>query len=200
MDIVVDASEETGVVEFEPVEVTQDWFAQSDVGDVYYCGEGAQNFEDGILRDLGGAFEAGRDNAKGGVLTRAFPIPGEVHRQEYALGEAEDLVQYVSTNAAPTDEEGGDNESFPCSPDLCLKTFDFATLDPASTEFKYYLPGTGFVLAIAIDDGEFTGERESLLCVGDSLDVLSDDPSCDIGDPEALLEALCKFSPDAFCE
>ncbi len=51
-----------------------------------------------------------------------------------------------------------------------------------------------------MEDGEITGEREELVCVGQSLDVLSDNPDCGIGDPEALLEELCKLSPDAFCD
>jgi hypothetical protein len=99
---------------------------------------------------------------------------------------------------APGADEGGDNEAFPCSPDMCLKTFDFSPLEPESTEFKYYLPGTGFVLAVALEDGEITGEREELVCVGDSLQVL-EDPVCGIDDTDALLEVLCEHSP-AFCE
>ena len=50
-----------------------------------------------------------------------------------------------------------------------------------------------------MEDGEITGEREELLCVGESLDVLSDDPDCGIADAELLLEELCALSPDAFC-
>jgi hypothetical protein len=49
-----------------------------------------------------------------------------------------------------------------------------------------------------MEDGEITGEREELVCVGDSLDVL-DDPACGIDDPDALVEALCAQS-SAFCE
>jgi hypothetical protein len=49
-----------------------------------------------------------------------------------------------------------------------------------------------------MEDGEITGEREELVCVGDSLDVL-DDPACGIEDPAALREELCAQSA-AFCE
>jgi hypothetical protein len=89
---------------------------------------------------------------------------------------------------------------FPCAPDGCLQTFDFAPIEPEATEFKYYKSGTGFVLAVALEDGEITGEREELVCVGDSLDVLSENPDCGIADPEALLEELCKLSPETFCD
>jgi hypothetical protein len=202
VDIAVEESDEGGgVYEYEAIEATDDWFAQDSMSNVYYCGEIARNFEDGVLRDLDGSFEAGLDFAKSGVLMRnAFPGLGVAHRQEFALGEAEDIIQYMDDAAVPSDDEGGENGLFPCAPDGCLKTFDFAPLDPESTEFKYYRPGIGFVLAVAMEDGEVTGEREELVCVGDSLDILSDDPDCGIGDPDALLEELCRLSPDAFCD
>ena len=198
-DVVVEVSDDNGGVEYEAVESTDDWFAQDTDGNVYYCGEVARNFEDGILRDLDGSFEAGIDFAKGGLLIGALPTVGVVHRQEFALGEAEDIVKYVSLAAAPAPAEGGDNPAFPCSPGQCLQTLEWAPLDPASAEYKYYLPGTGFVLAVGMEDGELTGEREELVCVGGSLDVL-DDPACGIADPAALREALCSLAPDAFCD
>ena len=72
-------------------------------------------------------------------------------------------------------------------------------IDPEATEFKYYKYGVGFVLAVAMEDGEMTGEREELVCVGDSLDILEDD-QCEIDNPEALLDELCKLSPDVYCD
>lgn len=203
IDIVFEESvdEDTNEVEYEVVEVTDDWFAQTVDGDVVYCGEVARNFEDGVLRDLDGSFEAGIDFAKSGFLVHQTPVWGEAHRQEFSLGEAEDIIQYIGIGTGPTEEEGGnvENEQYSCGTDKCLKTFDFAPIDPESTEYKYYLPGTGFVLAVAMDDGEIDGEREELMCLGESLDVLSDDPNCGIADPELLLEELCSLSPDAFC-
>lgn len=191
VDIVVE--EEDG--EYDAVEVTDDWFAQDTEGNVYYCGEIARNFEDGILRDLDGSFEAGIDFAKGGIIVQAFPILGAAHRQEFALGEAEDIIQYLDDAAVPDEE----NPRFACAPGGCLKTFDFTPIEPESTEFKYYKYGIGFVLAEAMEDGEITGEREELVCVGDSLDILEED-QCGIENPEALLDELCKLSPDVYCD
>jgi len=198
-DVVVEEEydDEEGEWEYTPIEVTDDWFAQDENSNVYYCGEVAQNFEDGVLRDLDGSFESGLDHAKGGVLTLAMPSPGDIHRQEYFLGEAEDIVQYLALDASPPEEEGGENDAYPCEGN-CLKTFDFAPLEPESTEYKYYLPGTGFVLAVSLEDGEVDEEgRESLVCAGSSLDVLFDE-ACEIEDPEELLEDLCEFH-DEFC-
>jgi hypothetical protein len=198
VDIVVETSEEGGEYEYEAVEVTDDWMAQTTGGDVVYCGEVARNYEDGVLRDLEGSFEAGLDYAKAGILFLADPVRGLAHRQEFAPGDAEDIVQYLALDTMPSADEGGDNERFPCYPDACVKAMEFAPLEPESSEYKYYRPGTGFVLAVALEDGEVTGEREELVCVGDSLDILGD-PACEIGDSEGLLAELCKLSPEAFC-
>ena len=200
VDIAVEEEfdEEDMVIGYTAIEVTDDWFAQDDQRNVYYCGEVAQNFEDGVLRDLDGSFESGRDLAKGGVLTLAMPAEGDVHRTEYALGEAEDIVEYLAMGATPTEDEGGDNASFPCAGG-CLKTFDFSPLEPESTEYKYYLPGVGFVLAISLEDGEIEEDgREELVCIGDSLAILVDDSDCGIENPEELLEELCELH-DELC-
>jgi len=195
IDIVVEVEEDEGEIEYSLVEVTDDWFAQDTIGNVYYCGEVSRNFEDGVLRDLDGSFEAGIEFAKAGVLSRAMPAPGDIDRQEFSLGEAEDIIQYVDLAAVPTVE----NDDYPCAPSGCLQTFEFAPIEPESAEFKYYLPGVGFVLAVALEDGEITGEREELVCVGDSLAILQS-PACEIEDPEGLFEELCKVAPDVFCD
>jgi len=199
VDVVVEAEEdEDGLgVEYVPVEVTDDWFAQSDVGDVYYCGEISREFEEGLLDSLDGSFRAGKDFAKAGVLIRMFPEEGEAHRQEFALEEAEDIIEYIDLAGVPTEEMGGENQQFPCAPDGCLQTHDSSPLEPSSTEFKFYQAGIGFVLAVALEDGEIEGEREELVCVGDSLDILLDE-SCGIEDPEELLDELCDLA-EAFC-
>jgi len=197
--MVAEEDEEDGGVEYVSVEHTDDWFAQDTDGNVYYCGELARNFEDGQLVDLDGSFEAGKEFAKAGLLIMANPELGLAHRTEFALGEAEDIIQYVELAAAPDEE----NENFPCEgggAGRCLKTFDFAPLDPEATEHKYYLPGVGFVLAEDLDEnGMPNGEREELVCVGDSLKILKRD-ACGIEDPKELLETLCELAPEAFCD
>ena len=195
VDVVFEASEEDGETEYEVVEATDDLFALTTNGDVIYCGEVSRNYEDGILRDLDGSFEAGIDYAKSGTLMLYTPIDGLAHRSEFAPGEAEDIIQYNSATSGPTEDEGGDNAAFPCGATGCLRTYDFSPLDPESTEFKFYQAGVGFVLAVGMEDGEVV-EREERVCGGDSLEVLND---CGIADVDALLEELCKISPDAFC-
>ena len=99
VDIVIEVSEEDGETEYEAVEATDDWFAQTSAGDVVYCGEVSRNYEDGVLRDLDGSFEAGIEYAKSGYLIRQTPVAGEAHRQEFSPSEAEDIVQYISLSS-----------------------------------------------------------------------------------------------------
>jgi hypothetical protein len=193
VDAGVAAEEDDGELEYVPEEVTDDLYLQDTDGNVYYCGEISREYEDGILASLDGSFRSGIESAKGGVLVKAFPTLGESHRQEFALGEAEDLVTYVSDTAVPDPEVDG----YPCDPGGCLQTFEQSPLEPEATEYKYYLPNVGFILAEALEDGELTGEREELVCTGDSLDILWDD-ACGIEDPEELLEALCEQASQ-FC-
>lgn len=182
--------------ELEAVEATDDYYALAMNGDVHYCGEVARNYEDGRLHDLDGSFEAGLDLAKSGILIKANPMAGDAHRQEYLLGEAEDVIQYVAGSLNPTsvgEGEGGENPLFPCA-GACIKTEEFIPPEPDAGEYKYFIAGIGFVLGVALEDGEPSGERDELLCTGDSLDVLAD---CGIG--EETVAMLCELSPVAFC-
>jgi len=187
--------------ELVPVEVTDDYYAQAKNGDIHYCGEVARNFEAGALNNLDGSFEAGRDLAKSGILIKAQPISGDAHRQEYLLGEAEDVIRYVAGVDNPTSVgygEGGENFKFPCDKD-CVKTEEFIPPEPGIGEFKYFKAGTGFVLGVALEEGVPTGERDEVICTGASLDVLSD-PICGLENPGELQEKLCTLSPNAFCD
>ncbi|MEZ5582205.1 MAG: hypothetical protein R3F37_04940 [Candidatus Competibacteraceae bacterium] len=134
VDIVVVAEEddEDGGVDYVPVEVTDDWFAQDVDSNVYYCGEVARNYEDGVLVDIDGSFEAGKDFAKAGTLIKASPLVGDAHRQEFALGEAEDIIQYVDSTAIPAEE----NPAFPV-PQAAVSRHSILRLSPLSLpEYK----------------------------------------------------------------
>jgi hypothetical protein len=199
-DLVFEEGEnDKGDTEYDAVEVTQDWYAQHVDGDVIYCGENTYEIEDGLIDNTDGSFANGTDRARAGFLVRAFPMPGQGDRQEMATDEAEDYVRYESLAATPSEAEGGDVDAFPCMSAGCLKTFEVNPRDPGQAEYKYYLPDTGFVLAAKLDeDGEPTGEREEVSCIGDSIKVLNE-PSCGIEDPAGLFDALCAWAPEALC-
>ena len=116
-----------------------------------------------------------------------------------ASDEAEDFVRYESLAATPSEAEGGDLDApLACDGD-CLQTFELNPRDPGQGEFKYYLPGTGFVLATKLDEDNMpTGEREEVTCVTASLEEALDlGEACGIANAEALKEAMCAWSPEA---
>ncbi|TFG86032.1 MAG: hypothetical protein E4H19_06990 [Chromatiales bacterium] len=141
--VVRDIVEENG----EVIEDTVDWFAQDLMGNVWYCGEAVQDFEDGELVSLDGSFKAGIDGAKPGILMKAAPMIGDVYRQEFDLGNAEDAAEVLSlTGSAMTPATS-------CA-GTCLITKDFSPLEPDAFEHKYYAPGIGMILEVKPETGE----------------------------------------------
>lgn len=161
--VVNDLVEEDGV----PIEDTDDWMAQALNGDVHYCGEIALNFEtfEGDdpelpeLVDIEGSFKAGRDGAKSGILMFDFPEVGEIYRQEWALGDAEDVAEVLANDYSYGDDPELD-EFVPqalaealCDAD-CVVTLEFSPLEPDAEERKYYAPGIGLFLEVDLEEGE----------------------------------------------
>ncbi len=133
----------------EPVEDTDDWYAQDLDGNVWYCGEEVKDFENfegddperPELVSIDGSFKVGREGAKAGFLVLANPNVGDAYRQEYFQGEAEDAVEVLSvtgTESVPAVNCNG----------TCLVTRDFTPLDPNVEENKYYAPGVGPILEV----------------------------------------------------
>ncbi len=143
----------------EPIEDTDDWYAQDLEGNVWYCGEIARNFElfdgddpeEAELVDVEGSWKAGRESAKPGILISANPQVGDVYRQEMALGDAEDAAEVVDLAGT------ADSPAASCAGN-CLVTREFTPIEPGVHELKYYVPGIGKIL---ITDME--GNREELV-------------------------------------
>lgn len=195
--------------EYEALEVTQDWYGQigsdgaargiGDEGDTVYCGENTFEVEDGLIDNTDGSFANRTERARPGFLVRQYPVIGMGDRQEMATDEAEDYVRYENIAATPSEDEGGDLDLPLACDGGCLQTFEVNPRDPGQAELKYYLPGTGFVLATKLDeDGIPTGEREEVTCVTASLEAALDSGvACGINDADALKEAMCAWSPEA---
>jgi len=131
----------------EVAEDTQDFLAQDRDGNVWYFGEVSQELVDGFIESIDGSWEAGRGLAKPGIIFEAAPAVGDVYRQEFALGEAEDGARVLSLNAS---------ESVPATSckGTCVLTADFNLLEPDSLEHKYYAPGIGTILETDPDGDE----------------------------------------------
>jgi hypothetical protein len=129
------------------LEDTLDWFAQDLQGNVWYFGELAQQFEDGRVAGLEGSWTGGVEGAKPGIVMRAAPNVGDVYRQEFSLGNAEDAAEVLSTTGSETVPAAS------CSGD-CLVTRDFSPLEPDVEEDKYYKSGVGLILEVDPASGE----------------------------------------------
>ena len=129
---------DTVTVDGEVVEDTWDWYAQDPDGNVWYLGEDTTEYEDGEVVCHCGAWEWGVDDALPGVVMLGDPAVGDVYRQEFLAGEAEDYAEVVSLDE--TVEAGGETYTG------CLETNDLSAIDPALSEYKYYCPGVGTVL------------------------------------------------------
>lgn len=130
------------------IEDTHDWFAQDKEGNVWYFGEEVDNYEDGVLADHHGAWEAGVDGALPGIVMYANPADhiGEPYRQEYYAGEAEDMGEVMSVTETVTVPFGTFTD--------VLQTKDWTPLEPGVMEYKFYAAGVGVVKEFAVDSEE----------------------------------------------
>lgn len=132
----------------ELVEETYDWFAQDKTGNVWYLGEAVDNYEEGVLTDHHGAWEAGVDGALPGIVMFANPVNhvGETMRQEYYVGQAEDQADILSATERITVPIG----SF----DNVVQTYDYTPLDPDAQEHKFYAAGIGEIRTVDLRTNE----------------------------------------------
>ncbi|CAN5129047.1 hypothetical protein BH18ACT10_BH18ACT10_00220 [soil metagenome] len=129
----------------QPVEVTDDYYAQDKDGTIWYMGEDTAEYENGKVTTREGSFEAGKDGAQAGVIMPANPRDGMIFRQEYLKGEAEDEGEILSTNEqvqAPFGYYKG-----------ALLTRDTTPLEPKVTEYKLYAKDVGPVLVVQTSGG-----------------------------------------------
>lgn len=138
----------------ELVEETYDWYAQDVKGNVWYFGEASQTIEDGEVVDTHGSWEAGVDGAQPGIIMPADPVVGQPYAQEVAPGIAEDMAEVARLGESIIVPYG----SFKGV--LVIKEWN--PLDPGVTEEKFYAPGVGLILEMAIEGED---ERVELIDV-----------------------------------
>jgi hypothetical protein len=136
----------------QPVEVTEDYYAQDRRGNVWYLGEDTAEYEDGKVVSREGSFEAGVDGAQAGVIMPARPRPGLRYRQEHYAGHAEDRARIVSRHEQAGVPYGHFRD--------VLMTREDNPLEPRALEYKFYARGIGPVLAVSVSGGS---DREELL-------------------------------------
>lgn len=136
----------------EPVEVTDDWYAQDAAGNVWYLGERTAEYENGRVASRAGSWEAGVDGAEAGVIVPAEPRAGLAYRQEYYAGEAEDRAEVLSVDEQAEVPAGHFDE--------VLLTKDLVPPEPRVLEYKLYARGVGPVMTLNVSGGS---GREELL-------------------------------------
>ena len=120
------------------LEDTIDWFAQDTDGNVWYFGEDSKEYEHGKVTSTAGSWVAGVDGAQPGIVMPAEPRVGDAFRQEYLVGEAEDMMRIVAVDRTATVPTG--------AYDHVLVTQEWTPLEPKVVEEKYYAPGVGRIL------------------------------------------------------
>ena len=144
---------DTVTLDGELVEDTFDYFAQDLVGNVWYFGENSYGYEDDKIVSVEGSWIAGVDGAKPGIIMYANPQIGDLYRQEFLAGEAEDMGEVLALGTTVTVPAGRFEN--------CVMTRDFTPIDPGVDEHKYFAPGVGVVLEVVVE----TGERVELVDV-----------------------------------
>jgi hypothetical protein len=127
------------------VEDTEDWFAQDAAGNVWYFGEDTAECEAGKPISTHGAWEAGVDGAQPGIVMLADPRVGDLYRQEFYAGEAEDQARVLRIDPS-IDVSAGTFADV-------LVTEDFTPLEPDLLEEKSYARGVGVVQERTVTGG-----------------------------------------------
>ena len=148
-------------------EDTDDWYGQRKDGTVDYCGESVTDFETfagdnpeaAELVSIEGSWKTGRDGAKPGIRLPGAPNVGNVHRQEFFPGDAEDLAEVLSTTygfGANPQLDAFVPQALAqllCAND-CVVTREFTPIEPGADARKYYARGIGQFLEVKPDTGE----------------------------------------------
>jgi hypothetical protein len=129
----------------EPIEKTDDWYAQDKSGNIWYLGEATAEYENGKVATTAGSFEAGVDGAQPGIAMPADPQPGLSYRQEYYKGEAEDKAAVITVDEEQVQVPFGYFHK------EVLMTRDLVPTEPKVQELKFYAPNVGPVLSVHTD-------------------------------------------------
>jgi len=140
---------DTVSIDGQVVEDTLDYYAQDEDGNVWYFGEESKDYnKKGIIVSIEGSWLSGINGAQPGIIIPGNPKKGDIYRQEYAAGEAEDIGKILSLNETITVSETIYNN--------CIKTKDYSPLEPDVVENKYYAPNVGVVYEEVVKGGNET--------------------------------------------
>jgi hypothetical protein len=135
--------EERETKDGELVEVSRNYFAHcEETGSVFYFGEDVDIYEDGVIVSHDGAWHAGVDGARPGVIMPGINLVGARYFQEVAPDVALDRAETVSVTETLTTPAG----SFIG----VLKTKETTPLEKGRG-FKFYAPDVGLIRDAALE-------------------------------------------------
>ena len=129
----------------KPEERTYDWYAQDKRGNVWYLGEDSTDFVTGKWVRSDGSWQAGVPRARAGIVMEANPAVGDVYRQEYYKGHAEDMAGVLKTGGSVSVPYGTFHGT--------LVTKEWTPLEPGVVEQKYYVRGVGNLRTVMVKGG-----------------------------------------------
>ena len=118
-------------------ELSRNYFAiDRTTKDIYYFGENVDTYEDGRVSRHEGAWMAGMNGARFGLVMPAKPQVGDRYYQELAPGVAMDRAEIISLTEEHKLSMGSYKD--------CLRTRESSALEGGS-EDKWYAPGVGLI-------------------------------------------------------
>jgi len=122
----------------ELIEISRNYFAMcKETGDIFYFGEEVDIYEGGEIVDHEGAWLAGENGAKAGMIIPASPTVGMKYYQEVAPGVAEDRAEVISLDDV-VDTPAGKFENV-------LKIEETNPLESNEKEYKFHAPKVGLI-------------------------------------------------------
>ena len=136
-DVTTRVVEEREAQDGELIEVSRNYFAaDSTTNDVYYFGEDVDDYENGEVVGHAGAWLAGQNGARFGLIMPADPQVGDRYYQEVAPNVAMDRAEHLSLSENITTPAGTFQN--------CLLVEETTPLESDVSE-KVYCPGVGLV-------------------------------------------------------
>jgi hypothetical protein len=124
------------------IEVSNNYFAQTQDGTVCYFGEAVDIYEDGVVVSHEGAWRADEEGNAPGIFMPASPQPGMTYQQEFAPGVAEDQATIVRSGRTVTVPAGTFADT--------IEVRDFNPLD-GSRSTKVYARDVGLIRDVPLD-------------------------------------------------
>jgi hypothetical protein len=122
----------------ELVEVSRNFLAMCEqTSSVFYFGEEVDDYEDGKIVGHDGAWLAGKNGAKAGLLMPGLVLLNSKYMQETAPGVAMDRARIVTMDEEIRTPAGKFEQ--------VLKIWETTPLEPGVNEFKFHAPGIGLV-------------------------------------------------------